>query len=95
MVAREHLHVLLDAEQRILNCPLLDQREEHCADIGLPRDFVMFLEHLQSEKFTFLAVPCHHDGFDEAEELGVDLAQGKFSRQVVTQLAEQFVSWQH
>ena len=48
VVPWQHLHVLLNTEQRILDGALLDQREQHGADIGLPGYFVVLLEHLET-----------------------------------------------
>jgi hypothetical protein len=61
VVPRQDLHVLLNAEQRILDSALFDQREQHGADIGLPGYFVVLLEHLEPQVLALLSVACDTD----------------------------------
>ena len=82
VVVGQHLHVLLNAEKRVLDGSLLNQREEHRRDVGLPRDLVVLLEHLQSQVAPELRRRVSRCGLallvncvDHAEEVRVHFAK--------------------
>ena len=46
VVVRQHLHVLLNAEERVFDRSLLDEREKHRRNVSLPRNLVVLLKDL-------------------------------------------------